>query len=423
MRIFAIKGDIIFSETPQTLAIRPNAYAVCEDGLCAGVFDALPDRYAAIPVRDCTGRLVIPGLIDLHAHAPQYAFRALGMDMELLDWLDRQAFPQEARYADPDYARAAYTLFADDLRRSATTRAVLFGTLHVPATLTLMALLEQTGLVTRVGKVNMDRNGTDDLCEPSAAQSLRDTRRWLDACSDFTRCRPILTPRFLPSCTDELMRGLCALQRETGLPVQSHLSENQGEIAWVKELCPDAQGYGDAYDRFGLFGGDGCPTVMAHCVWSDEAERALMRERGVFIAHCPQSNTNLSSGAAPARVLLDEGQRIGLGSDVAGGAHLSILRAMADAIQVSKLHWRLTDPDAKPLTLPEAFWMATRGGGAFFGRVGAFEPGYEFDAVVLDDAALPCPFPLTPAERLARIVYLAEDRAVVHKYAAGTQLF
>ena len=423
MRIFAIKGDIIFSETPQTLTIRPNAYAVCEDGLCAGVFDALPDRYAAIPVHDYTGKLVIPGLTDLHAHAPQYAFRALGMDMELLDWLDRQAFPQEARYADPDYARAAYTLFADDLRRSATTRAVLFGTLHVPATLTLMALLEQTGLVTRVGKVNMDRNGTDDLCEPSAAQSLRDTRRWLDACSDFTRCRPILTPRFLPSCTDELMRGLCTLQRETGLPVQSHLSENQGEIAWVKELCPDAQGYGDAYDRFGLFGGDDCPTVMAHCVWSDVAERALMRERGVFIAHCPQSNTNLSSGAAPARVLLDEGQHIGLGSDVAGGAHLSILRAMADAIQVSKLHWRLNDPDAKPLTLPEVFWMATRGGGAFFGKVGAFEPGYEFDAVVLDDAALPCPFPLTPDERLARIVYLAEDRAVVHKYAAGMQLF
>ena len=107
MRIFAIKGDIIFSEAPQTLTIRPNAYAVCGDGLCAGVFDALPDRYAAIPVRDCTGRLVIPGLTDLHAHAPQYAFRALGMDMELLDWLDRQAFPQEARYADPDYARAA----------------------------------------------------------------------------------------------------------------------------------------------------------------------------------------------------------------------------------------------------------------------------------------------------------------------------
>lgn len=419
---FVLKGDILWSRTPQDMTICENQYVVCEDGVCAGVFPTLPEHFASLPVHDYTGKLIIPGLVDLHAHAPQYAFRSLGMDLELLDWLDTQTFPQEARYADPDYARRAYTLFVDDLRRSSTTRAVLFGTLHVDATLTLMGLLEDSGLITRVGKVNMDRNSPDCLREESAAVSLAATRQWLDGCRDFTRSRPILTPRFIPSCSDALMEGLRDLQRETGLPVQSHLSENQGEIAWVSELCPDSTGYGDAYDRFGLFGGDGCPTIMAHCVWSDEAERARMKQNGVFVAHCPQSNVNLSSGIAPVRAFLNEGLSVGLGSDIAGGVHLSMLRAIADTIQVSKLRWRLQDASLAPITLPEAFYLATRGGGAFFGKVGAFESGFEFDALILDDAMLPCPFDLSPLERLTRVVYLADDRAVTHKYVSGRKL-
>lgn len=419
---FVLKGDILWSRTPQDMTICENQYVVCEDGVCAGVFPTLPERFASLPVHDYTGKLIIPGLVDLHAHAPQYAFRSLGMDLELLDWLDTQTFPQEARYANPDYARRAYTLFVDDLRRSSTTRAVLFGTLHVDATLTFMGLLEDSGLITRVGKVNMDRNSPDCLREESAAASLAATRQWLDGCRDFTRSRPILTPRFIPSCSDALMEGLRDLQRETGLPVQSHLSENQGEIAWVSELCPDSTGYGDAYDRFGLFGGDGCPTIMAHCVWSDEAERTRMKQNGVFVAHCPQSNVNLSSGIAPVRAFLNEGLSVGLGSDIAGGVHLSMLRAIADTIQVSKLRWRLQDTSLAPITLPEAFYLATRGGGAFFGKVGAFESGFEFDALVLDDAMLPCPFDLSPLERLTRVVYLADDRAVTHKYVSGRKL-
>lgn len=420
---FALKGDIIFSQTPQTLAIYPSHYVICQDGVCVGVFAQLPEQFADIPVMDYSGKLIIPGLTDLHAHAPQYAFRSLDMDLELLDWLNTQTFPQEARYADLDYARRAYSIFAEDLRRSATTRAALFGTLHVPATLVLMQLLEQSGLETLVGKVNMDRNSPDNLCETDAQASLEATRAWLAGCRDLKHCRPILTPRFLPSCTDALMEGLHGLQQETALPVQSHLSENQGEIAWVRELCPQSSGYGDAYDRFGMFGGERCPTIMAHCVWSDAEERARMKQNGVFIAHCPQSNVNLSSGVAPVRTYLDEGLNIGLGSDIAGGTHLSILRAMADAVQVSKLRWRLFDQSLSPITLPEAFWMGTRGGGAFFGKVGAFEAGFAFDAVVLDDSDFPSPLDLTPEERLTRIIYLSDDRAVVHKYVDGRKLF
>lgn len=419
---FILKGHILFSRAPETMDVTENGYLVCADGVCAGVYAEIPEAYAGLPVYDCGDKLIVPGFTDLHVHAPQYTFRSLGMDMELLDWLNTYTFPEEARYADPAYAAQAYDLFTQELRRSATTRACIFATLHREATEILMRKLDESGLRTYVGKVNMDRNSPDDLREASAAASLDDTRRWLDEVGGLTNCKPILTPRFTPSCTDELMAGLGDLQQQTGLPVQSHLSENQGEIDWVRELCPNTADYGEAYSQFGLFGENG-PCIMAHCVHCTDHEIDAMRQNGVFVAHCPQSNTNLASGIAPVRRYLKDGLRIGLGTDVAGGAHLSVFRALTDAVAVSKLRWRLADQSLTPLTFAEAFFLATRGGGAFFGKVGAFEPGYAFDALVLDDAVLPAPRPMTVRERLERIAYQLEDRAVVHKYVEGCQLF
>ena len=148
----------------------------------------------------------------------------------------------------------------------------------------------------------------------------------------------------------------------------------------------------------------------------------IEKKQGVYIAHCPQSNTNLSSGISPARRYLDEGLHIGLGSDIAGGTSVSILRAMADAIQVSKLYWRLVDSSMKPLTVEEAFYMGTEGGGSFFGKVGSFKEGYEFDAVVLNDSTIPTPLKLSPKDRLERLIYLSDDRNITAKYVAGRKI-
>lgn len=422
MKDFILKGHIVYSETPQTLSVTENGYLVCVEGKSAGVFRELPEQYAHLPVTDCGDRLIIPGMTDLHVHAPQYAFRSIGMDMELLDWLNTYTFPEESRYADLEYAERAYRLFADDLRRGATTRACIFATLHREATGLLMRMLDGSGLYMRVGKVNMDRNSPDALREDSAAASLEDTRKWLEEVADLHHCRPILTPRFTPSCTDALMDGLGQLQKETGLPVQSHLSESLGEMAWVQELCPDTRFYGEAYSKFGLFGENGA-CIMAHCVHCPDEEIELMRKNGVFIAHCPQSNTNLSSGVAPVRRYLAQGMHMGLGTDVAGGAHLSMFRALTDAVAVSKLRWRLLDDSLAPLTFAEAFYLATAGGGAFFGKTGSFEAGYACDALVLDDSALPSPRTFSVQERLERIAYQLEDRAVMHKYVDGEKLF
>lgn len=420
---FVLKGDLCYSLDRDHLKAVENGYLVCVDGVSAGTFDRLPEEYRALPLKDYTGKLIVPGLVDLHVHAPQYTFRGLGLDMELLEWLERNTFPEEAKYRDIKYARAAYRIFAEDLRNGPNTRACIFATVHVPGTLVLMDILEESGLITMVGKVNMDRNASDALLEADAAASLRATEEWLDAVKGkYLRTTPILTPRFVPSCTDALLDGLGEIQRRRGLPVQSHLSENRGEVKWVKELCPWSSCYADAYDRFGLFGGPGCPTIMAHCVLSGEEEVALMKEQGVYVAHCPQSNTNLASGVAPVRRYLEQGLRLGLGSDVAGGNQMSIFRAMADAIQASKLRWRLQDESLAPLTVPEVFWMGTMGGGSFFGKVGSFEAGYELDAVVLNDARLCSVRRFSVEERLERMIYLAEECGVEAKFAAGTQL-
>lgn len=420
--IFGLKGDICYSKSLTELETMEQGFLVCKDGVVEGVYQELPEEYREIPVKDYGKQLIIPGLVDLHMHAPQYTYRGLHMDLELLEWLNNYTFPAEAKYEDPEYARKTYQGFVDRMVKSATTRACIFGTIHVEATLILMELLEEAGLHTMVGKLNMDRNSPDYLRETSARKSAEDTVRWVqEAQKRFRNSKPILTPRFTPSVTDEVMEELKKIQKEFHLPFQSHLSENRGEIEWVKELCPYAKYYGQAYSHFGLFGGD-CPTVMAHCIYSCEEEIRDMKEQGVYIAHCPESNMNVVAGIAPVRRYLEEGLHVGLGSDVAGGATENLFTAMMHAIQVSKLRWRLVDDTLAPLTVPEVFYMATKGGGEFFGNVGSFEKGYEFDAVILDDSEIPNQAGLTIPERLERFIYLNQEKDVKAKYVAGKQV-
>lgn len=421
--VFILKGNVVYSKNKDELRILKDHYLISESGLVKGVFEKVPPEYAQVSVSDYGECLIIPGLTDLHVHAPQYTFRAMGMDMELLEWLETNTFPEEAKYQDLEYARRAYRIFTDNLKRSVTTRACIFGTIHIDATLLLMDQLEQSGLVTYVGKVNMDRNCPDYLREESAEESGIQTVEWIKDVlhKKYQNTMPILTPRFTPSCSDELMENLKKIQMYYQIPVQSHLSENPGEIAWVKELCPWSEFYGDAYDRFGLFGAD-CKTVMAHCVYSGKEERQRMKENGVFIAHCPESNMNLSSGVAPVRTFLEEGMHVGIGSDVAGGSTENLFKAMALAIQASKLRWRMQDDSLKPLTLEEVFYIATKGGGEFFGNVGSFEPGFELDAVVLDDTRIVHSQNLDVRARLERMIYLADEREVRAKYVRGREI-
>ena len=418
---FALKG--LFIDTPLIGELRTReGYLVCENGKVAGFYDALPESYAGIPVQDCAGKLIIPGMSDLHLHASQYSYCGTAMDLELLEWLQNYTYPEEARYADVEHARAYYEIFTRDLLHTATTRCAIFATIHPEGTLELMRQLDKAGLGAYVGKLNMDRNCPDFYSELTPENGAAETRRWLDLCEaeSFERVFPILTPRFTPSVTDAYMEKLGEISRERGVAMQSHLSENLSEIEWVKALCPDAKHYADTYARYGLFGGE-CKTIMAHCIYCPEEEDVLMKQNHVFIAHCPTSNENVIAGISPAARYLRAGYEIGLGSDVAGGHTLDLFAVMASAVQVSKLRWRYVDQSERPLTIPETLYMATAGGGRFFGKVGLFEKGYCFDAVVIDDSANRNLRSFSPAERIERCAYLGGAK-VTDKFVDGRKI-
>jgi guanine deaminase len=428
------KAHILFTKEQTRFEVVENGYVAVEDGLVAGVAGSLAELKTECPtfnvdeveVVDFGDKLLIPAMNDMHVHAPQVHNQGVAMDLELLPWLQNYTFPEESKYADVQYAERMYRRFLHTQWLFGTMRSVVFGTVHTESTRLLMKLYQEAGMGALVGKVAMNRNCPDTLSEGVDAYVEGQESLIAEANSSlFTLhsslpplVRPIITPRFVPSCTPELLQACGELAAKYQLPVQSHLSENMSEIAWVAELEPESKSYGDAYNRYGLFGQT--PTIMAHCVWTKGEELELMKRNGVMVAHCPTSNFNLSSGMAPIRTLLDESVPIGLGSDISGGHDLNMFRILVYAIQVSKMHYQ-SDHNKAFLTLPEVFWIATKSAGSFFGKVGSFEPGYDFDALVIDDSVL-YPDEYSLLHRLERFIYVGDDRQITHRFCRGQEI-
>jgi guanine deaminase len=415
-----LKGNILYTETSDMFNIVENGYIIIQNNCIKGVYDRLPEIYKNLKIKDYGSKLIIPGFVDLHTHASQFAIKGIGYDKELIPWLETYTFPEEAKFNDISYATKVYKEFANELYNEGTTRAVIFATINSEATEVLMNLLEEKGIPSYVGKVNMDRNCPDALKENSD-DSIKSTIQWAQNCSEkYKLVKPIITPRFVPSCTSYLMKELGDIAIKDSIPVQSHLSENLSEIEWVSKLHPECKSYGDTYNKFNLFGQT--KTIMAHCVHLTEEEINTMEENQVFIAHCPNSNVNLSSGIAPISKLLKRNIPIGLGSDIAGGENLSMFSVMACAIRMSKLRKICFKEDEKALTLQEVFYLATKGGGKFFGKVGSFEEGYEFDALVIDDDNLWKVNEGSIEERIERLIYLGDGKNIIARYARGREL-
>ena len=420
------KAHILFTKERTGFEVLENGYVAVEDGCVVGVSTSLSslgcDEQTVTDFGDC---LLIPAMNDMHVHAPQYRNQGIAMDLELLPWLQNYTFPEEKKYADAAYAERMYRRFIRDMWRFGTMRSCVFATIHTQSTRLLMNLFREAGMGAMVGKVAMNRN-----CPPELIESVEDMVAGNEALiAEFPQyspltshlsplVRPIITPRFVPSCTSEMLQACGDLAAKYQLPVQSHLSENMAEIQWVHTLERESTSYGDAYNRYGLFGQT--PTIMAHCVWTAGEELELMKRNRVMVAHCPTSNLNIASGLAPIRTFIEEGVPVGLGSDISGGHDLSIFRMMVYAIQVSKMHYQQNHERAF-LTLPEVFWLATKSAGSFFGRVGSFEPGYEFDAVVIDDHDLNHDN-YSLLHRLERFIYLGDDRHITHRFCRGQEI-
>ncbi|KAL6861107.1 guanine deaminase [Trichoderma novae-zelandiae] len=356
------------------------------------------------------GQFFFPGFIDTHIHAAQYANAGIFGKSSLLDWLETYTFPLEASLQDLAKARRVYTRCIRRTLSHGTTTAAYFATIDVAATNLLADLCLSMGQRAFVGRVCMDRTEMNPAHyrDASAEASLEATRQTVDHVRridpGFDVVSPILTPRFAPSCTREVMAGLARIHRQTGLPIQTHVSENPGEIRLVAQLFPEARSYTDVYHRLGLL----TPrTVLAHAVHLSEEEADVIASKGSKVSHCPCSNTSLTSGAARVRWLWDKGIDVGLGTDVSGGYSPSILEAARQAAMVSRhvaMNMEMPEGDGDAaaaeektrerervkLTVEEVLYLATRGGARCLGlqgRIGGFEVGMEWDAqlVALSD--------------------------------------
>ena len=418
METLIIKGNIISAAEFGELEITENGYLIAENGKIKGVCQELPREYEGVQIEDYGDALVMQSFADMHLHAPQYPMLGMGMDMPLLEWLNTYTFPTEACFKDQDFARRAYRRLARELAAKGTTRVCMFSSIHREATLILMEELENAGITGYVGKVNMDRNGGENYQE-TTEESISETVKWLEGCN-FEHIKPMITPRFTPSCSNELMQELGRIAKEKNLPIQSHLSENTGELEMVKKLHPDCSQYWETYQKYGLWNDR---TLMAHCVWSDERERKAIKDAGVWAVHCAASNENLVSGYAPVRVMVNEGVNVVLGSDIAGGDHLSMFKNITAAIRASKARRIIDNWKTEFLSVEEAFYLGTSAAAPFFGEKPGFAPGNSLHALVLEDFSLPSVRPLSVEERFGRAIYRREHGGIRAVYSEGKKIF
>jgi guanine deaminase len=329
-------------------------------------------RLGAAEYFDLGNQTIVPGFVDTHVHLPQLLIMGISVG-ELLSWLTNYTYPEETRFADPRHASEVAQRFFDEIVANGTTTAVIYSSVHEEATDIAFSTAQAKGIRAFIGKVMMDRNVPDVLLEgtdQSVAASLRLFEKWDGA--NGGRLRYVFTPRFAGSCSIELMERIGKIAHERGAFIQSHLSENIDEIAWVRSLFPDLPSYAAIYDSAGMLSER---TIMAHCIHLSSEEIALMARRKTSVAFCPYSNRTLRSGTMPYSRLRDAGLNIGLGSDIAGGPSLSMMDEIDQAV------------DAVHIPEDEALYLATLGGAKSIGLadcIGSFESGKDADFVVLD---------------------------------------
>uniref|UniRef100_A0A8C1AZ29 Guanine deaminase n=1 Tax=Cyprinus carpio carpio TaxID=630221 RepID=A0A8C1AZ29_CYPCA len=323
---------------------------------------------------------LMPGMVDTHIHASQYSYTGTALDLPLLEWLNTYTFPVEAKYKDLEFANNVYTKVVRRTLKNGTTTACYFATIHTDASLLLGELADKFGQRALVGKVCMD-------CNSAVPQ-------YKESSSEF---KPVVTPRFAPSCSSSLLSELGEIANNNKLHIQSHISENKGEVELVKTLFPGCKSYTDVYLKHKLLTDR---TVMAHgCHLTDE-ELEIFHETGSAISHCPNSNISICSGMLNVRNVLNHKVKLGLGTDVAAGYSPSMLDAMRRTLDTSKA-LTIQDPQHKTLSFEEVFRLATLGGSEALSlddQIGNFVVGKDFDALRVNVCVPEGPIDLFPGE-------------------------
>jgi len=418
-RYKAYKGNVIYSQDKDTLICKENTYIITEDGVITGLSRKLPAEFPKDAVTDWGNRLIIPGFCDMHVHAPQFLQRGMGMDRELLDWLNTYTYPSEQKFFDEGHAKKVYAAFVEELLRNGTLHVNCFPSIHYEASAILFNLIEKRGIFAFTGKLNMDQNSPDYYVE-DRKQSIIDTERFIREHQKSETVTPCIIPRFAITCSEQLLGDLGKLVETYKVPVHSHMCEAVNEMKVCKELFPNYKNGADIFYQNGLLGKT--PTIMAHCIFMDDDVLEKMKNPNCMAVHCPEATANINAGGImPVKKLLDMGIHLAIGSDIGSGANFSIARGIASTIQHSKIR-NMFDPKWGAVNLSEAFYMATRSGGRFFDRVGAFEEGYHFNALVIDDSNMYVNQEFTPLERLERFCYAGDDRNICMRYILGNEI-
>lgn len=416
--LFICHGNIVYSEDREKLSVHPDSYIAVEDGRVEGIYKTVPERFAGAPLADFGNSVIIPAFSDLHVHAPQLPQRGLGMDLLLADWLNTYTFPQEARFAEMDYAKEVYGAFLKTLIENGTFHACVYGTIHREATSWLIGQMETKKLRAFVGKVNMDIQSPENLSE-TKEESLRETELFLESFSGNRYAKPIITPRFAPTCSFELLKGLGTLGKKYGAGMQTHLVESRWEAQEAVRLNPDCRCDTEIYEKAGLL--ENGPVIAAHFIFPGEEDIRLLRKYGGYAVQCPDATVNIIAGIMRTAYLADEGIHLGIGSDIAGGHLPGIYTQAARSVQLSKMKAFYEPEGNRAIPFANAFYMATKEGGALFGKVGSLEPGYEFDALVIRDFSDPFR-KTTPEETAERFCYTGHAGDIIAGFVHGEQV-
>ncbi|XP_034243164.1 guanine deaminase isoform X2 [Thrips palmi] len=425
-------GPFIHSERFEQVTVVDDGILIVRNGKVV-LAEALRGRDAVTlasahgvlgsPVVLRPGQLLLPGFVDAHVHAPQFPNAGLGYDKTLLDWLATYTFPLEARYADQEFATRVYDAVVRRCLGAGTTLACYFATIHTESSLQLARCVARAGQRALIGKVNMNVNNPEFYNE-ATQQSIDETHSFVDSVRAMQNSlvQPVITPRFAISCDMDLMKRLGDIARTKDLHIQTHISENIGEVEAVRGLYQQCSNYADVYDKAGLLTKK---TVLAHGVHLLEEELRLLAGRGTSVAHCPASNTCLRSGMCDVRRLLDAGVTVGLGTDVSGGPSPSILDAIRAALDTS-IHVSFSKKNYRPLNYQEVFYLATLGGARALDMdniVGNFAVGKEFDALLV---SVPDPDlhvgPLNSLQLLQKFIYCGSERNIKEVYVQGRQV-
>jgi guanine deaminase len=397
-----------------------GAIVIDEDGRIAWIGAAadLPDSFEHSPADDYGDSIVTAGFIDAHIHFPQYRMLAAPGN-DLIDWLNRFTFPEEGKYGDASHAAAAASIFLDRLIAHGTTSALVFSSVHKVAAEALFSAAEARGMAIVTGKTMMDRNAPD-ACRDDAETSGIESEELIGTWHKRARARYAITPRFAITSTEaQLAVAGELLKAHPTCLMQTHISEQHGEIAYVAELFPDSIDYTDVYDRFGLLG----PTsLFGHGIHLSERECRRMSETGSTVVHCPTSNTFLGSGLFDLGHIGDPRRPVGIGiaTDVGGGTSYSMLHTLGEARKVAQLKGR-------KLTALRGLYLATLGNARRLhldAEIGSLMPGKYADLVVLDPRATPVlaardDLSETLEDRLFALSILGDDRAIAATYVRG----